>query len=76
MYAVWEYNPEAHEQRLRSLLTTMPDTQSHPTSPDESSAGEYRCYNCGAFVTQDFARVFGNNDNEVFGCLDCMDATA
>ena len=34
-----------------------------------------RCRNCGSFVTRDFARVFGNNHDEVFGCLDCMTAT-
>lgn len=34
-----------------------------------------RCRNCGSFVTPDFARVFGNNDDEVFGCLECMTAT-
>ena len=33
------------------------------------------CQNCGSFVTRDFARVFGNNHNEVFGCLECMTAT-
>lgn len=35
-----------------------------------------RCQNCGAFVTRDFARVFGNNDNIVVGCLDCHARTA
>jgi hypothetical protein len=29
------------------------------------------CQNCGAEVTQDYARVFGDNDNEVHGCTDC-----
>jgi Zn finger protein HypA/HybF involved in hydrogenase expression len=29
------------------------------------------CRNCGAFVTPDFARVFGSNDGEVFGCPEC-----
>jgi hypothetical protein len=29
------------------------------------------CKNCESFVTADFARVFGNNDGEVFGCADC-----
>lgn len=33
------------------------------------------CNNCGAFVTPDFARVFGDNDGEVFGCLECQTAT-
>lgn len=30
------------------------------------------CDNCGTFVTSDFARVFGDNDGNVYGCLDCM----
>lgn len=29
------------------------------------------CNTCGANVTPSFARVFGNNDNEVFGCMRC-----
>lgn len=29
------------------------------------------CQNCGSFVTVDFARVFGNNDDEVNGCPEC-----
>lgn len=29
------------------------------------------CNNCGEFVSLDFARVFGNNYNEVKACLDC-----
>lgn len=41
----------------------------------DGTVAENRCQNCGSFVTRDFARVFGNNRNEVFGCLDCMTAT-
>lgn len=47
-------------------------------SSDLSTGGghaENRCRNCGSFVTRDFARVFGNNYNEVYGCLECMTAT-
>ena len=29
------------------------------------------CNSCGAAVTHQFARVFGNNDNQVFGCMHC-----
>jgi hypothetical protein len=29
------------------------------------------CNNCGTFVTPRFARVFGDNDEEVFGCPAC-----
>lgn len=30
------------------------------------------CHNCGGFVSEQFARVFGNNQDECFGCPDCM----
>ncbi|WP_331233260.1 DUF7563 family protein [Natronorarus salvus] len=29
------------------------------------------CTQCGAFVTPDFVRVFGDNTKEVHGCLSC-----
>lgn len=29
------------------------------------------CQNCGEFVTSRFARVFGDNSGEVFGCFGC-----
>ena len=29
------------------------------------------CSNCDAFVTHDFARVFGDNSETVAGCLRC-----
>lgn len=29
------------------------------------------CSNCGAFVTADYVRVFGDNDGTVHGCPDC-----
>jgi hypothetical protein len=32
------------------------------------------CNNCGSFVTPQFARVFGDNDDEVYGCLNCQTA--
>jgi hypothetical protein len=31
------------------------------------------CERCGAFVSTDFARVFGTNDGTVYGCLDCTE---
>lgn len=43
------------------------------TSSD--TMADSRCQSCGSFVTKDFAKVFGNNHNEVFGCLECMTAT-
>jgi hypothetical protein len=32
----------------------------------------YTCNNCGEFVTRGFVRVFGDDDDRVFGCPDCM----
>jgi len=34
------------------------------------------CEGCGAFVSSDFARVMGDNDGNVHGCLECADRTA
>lgn len=33
-----------------------------------------RCQNCHSFVSVRFARVFGNNDNQVYACPDCTTA--
>jgi hypothetical protein len=30
-----------------------------------------RCRNCGSTVTEDYARVFGDNDNRVHSCGNC-----
>lgn len=29
------------------------------------------CHNCGSYVTKQFARVFGDNGDQVYGCLEC-----
>jgi hypothetical protein len=29
------------------------------------------CRRCGSFVTQEFTRVFGDNEGQVDGCVDC-----
>lgn len=31
----------------------------------------HTCHNCGAFVTSDFSRVFGDNDDVVHVCMNC-----
>lgn len=42
------------------------------TREDERDWGTAtRCSNCGRHVTGRFARVMGDNDNEVFGCPRC-----
>jgi len=30
-----------------------------------------QCNNCGEHVSEQFARVFGDNDDEVFACNNC-----
>lgn len=29
------------------------------------------CNECGRYVTESFARVFGDNNDEVWGCIQC-----
>jgi len=33
------------------------------------------CENCGGYVTRNFQRVFGDNQNNVQGCMNCEDRT-
>lgn len=35
-----------------------------------------RCANCGAFVSERFARVFGDDDHRVSACLECASMRA
>ncbi|WP_449271670.1 DUF7563 family protein [Halogranum gelatinilyticum] len=30
------------------------------------------CNNCGVFVTPRFARVFGDNEDDIYGCRSCL----
>ncbi|WP_227377309.1 DUF7563 family protein [Haladaptatus halobius] len=41
-----------------------------------SAPSQNRCQKCGAFVTPQFARVFGNNVDEVYGCFTCLEKRA
>ena len=34
------------------------------------------CNDCGAFVTLRFARVFGDNEDNIYGCRTCLPVTA
>jgi predicted nucleic acid-binding Zn-ribbon protein len=42
---------------------------------DRASQGETiqknRCRNCHSYVSQQFARVFGTNDDTVHACIEC-----
>lgn len=39
------------------------------------SSADSECRGCGAHVTEQFARVFGNNQNHVYGCPECCEQT-
>ena len=34
----------------------------------------HTCKGCGATVSDNFARVYGDNDNVVHRCMDCVDS--
>ncbi|EJN57478.1 DUF7563 family protein [Halogranum rubrum] len=34
------------------------------------------CSDCGAFVTSRFARVFGDNEDNIYGCRNCLPVRA
>lgn len=38
---------------------------------DYNPEDEYRCIECENKVTQQFARVFGDNYDNVYGCPEC-----
>lgn len=38
---------------------------------DSSEETSTRCRNCGSYVTSAFARVFGDNQDHVYACLEC-----
>lgn len=41
--------------------------------PPTGSSGpkQNRCKRCHSYISHRFARVFGNNEDEVHGCIDC-----
>ncbi|MGQ4557174.1 DUF7563 family protein [Halobellus sp. GM3] len=38
---------------------------------DDQSSGQTRCLTCGSYVTEGFVRVFGDNENDLYACLEC-----
>lgn len=45
----------------------MVETTGHTSGVDST-----RCNGCGSFVSTRFIRVFGDNDDRVYGCHECM----
>ena len=41
------------------------------TVRDSTPSGQTRCLTCGSYVTDGFVRVFGDNQNDLYACLDC-----
>ncbi len=50
------------------------DTRPAWTPTEDSTSAARECQRCGSRVSERFARVFGDNDDEVHGCLECMSA--
>ena len=40
-----------------------------------SALGGTSCENCGRQVSPRYARVFGDNDDRIFGCPNCMSSS-
>ncbi len=59
-----------HAELGRVYPPTM-NSHQHDWKPMESSTAGARCRNCGTHVTQQFARVFGDNGDVVHGCPSC-----
>lgn len=43
----------------------------HDHTRGSASHARNQCNNCNTYVTQQFARVFGDNDNTVHACIEC-----
>jgi hypothetical protein len=59
-----------------------PDTDATPDEDDEveilpelleDESADYTCECCGNAVSEQFARVFGDNSNQVHRCLNCLE---
>lgn len=48
----------------------------HAEESGDSANATGRCLNCGQSVTRKFAQVFGDNDDLVYGCFECLTVTA
>lgn len=56
---------------LNGMSTTVPtfDEPEHEPEPETEPPG--RCQECGSHVSEQFRRVFGDNDDTVYSCLEC-----
>lgn len=59
-------------------LETFADAESEVEPEWQPTSGDGRqqantCEGCGEHVTTDFARVFGDNDDRVHACHNCVD---
>jgi len=53
-------------QSQSGVMTLHNNSQTHTHNGQRN-----RCQNCQSYISHRFARVFGNNDDEVYGCINC-----
>lgn len=53
----------------------MPESETLETWVSEGPPEKSVCQQCQTPVSRQFRRVFGDNDNRVWACLDCTTAT-
>ncbi len=57
--------------------TLTRDRQGEPRAePRTGASHEHRCLSCDTYVSADFARVFGNNEDTIYACLNCTTLAA
>lgn len=72
----------SHQQSIADYVTESPTTDfegarytwDRPRENPVQEEFDGECRNCGNHVTNDFARVFGDNDNIVHHCPSCVTA--
>lgn len=56
--------------------TVTQDRRGESRRDSQAASHEHRCLSCDTYVSADFARVFGNNDDTIYACLNCTTLAA
>lgn len=56
--------------------TLTRDRRGESRTDRQPASHEHRCLSCDTYVSADFARVFGNNDDTIYACLNCTTLAA
>lgn len=56
--------------------TATRDRRGESRTERQRGTHEHRCLSCDTYVSADFARVFGNNDDTIYACLNCTTLAA